>query len=331
MGVKIYETDRDYPGLFEEWEELGINTCFVSVDLARDSLFRDLAKENDIKLFVILPVFFNPEALESNPEWYAITDRGIKAKEEWVEFISPSQTEYVKARIVFIRDVVKEVKPDGISLDFIRYFAFWEKIYANRTLETIPNSSFDPESLSDFQDQTGIRIPPEMESVSDKAGWIINHYEPRFTEWKCRRIEQVAREIAMEVKKAIPDLIINIHLVPWRQSDFDGAVRKIVGQDVTFLSPLVDYISPMCYAHMLKREAQWVHDVVQDIYISTDSADVLPSIQVKEAYLETPLTASEFEANLRAALRHPSKGVVLWSWDHLELDPEKKVVLRRVF
>ena len=43
-GVKIYRTERDLPGVFEEWEALGINTVFVSEELASSGGFRALAR-----------------------------------------------------------------------------------------------------------------------------------------------------------------------------------------------------------------------------------------------------------------------------------------------
>ncbi len=58
---------------------------------------------------------------------------------------------------------------------------------------------------------------------------------------------------------------------------------------------------------------------------------VLPSIQVAPAYREGEIfTGDEFEAALRAALEPPSAGVVFWSWDHIEADPERAEVIRRV-
>jgi len=39
----------------------------------------------------------------------------------------------------------------------------------------------------------------------------------------------------------------------------------VAGQDVRALGPLVDYVSPMCYAHMLYREPTWVGRVTRDL------------------------------------------------------------------
>ena len=53
--------------------------------------------------------------------------------------------------------------------------------------------------------------------------------------------------------------------------------------------------------------------------------------EVAPAYREGEVFSSaEFEAALRAALEPPSAGVVFWSWDHIEADPERAEIIRRV-
>ncbi len=84
IGVKIYEQQTDYGPLFLQWKDLGINTAYVSVDLAYDIGFRTKAKQAGVDIYIIFPVFFNAEALKKHPDWYAITQKGALAKEEWV-------------------------------------------------------------------------------------------------------------------------------------------------------------------------------------------------------------------------------------------------------
>ena len=81
IGVKIYEQQTNYEFLFAEWKAIGINTAFISVDLAYDKTFRALARQNKVLIFIILPIFFNPEVLQANPDWYAITEAGKPAKD----------------------------------------------------------------------------------------------------------------------------------------------------------------------------------------------------------------------------------------------------------
>ena len=85
----------------------------------------------------------------------------------------------------------------------------------------------------------------------------------------------------------------------------------------------------MTYAPMVRQDPAWVHSVVQDVYRQTH-ADILPSIQVRQAYVPEPLTPEAFGEALRESLKPPSRGVVFWSWDALVQEPEKMAMVRTV-
>jgi hypothetical protein len=133
----------------------------------------------------------------------------------------------------------------------------------------------------------------------------------------------MVKDLAEAARKAKPGIKINIHTVPWRKGDFGGAAEAVAGQDIVQLAGFADYISPMCYHHMVERSPEWVHSVVADIFDRTQSS-IIPSIQVDKAYTERELSAAEFKAALDEALKPPSRGVIFWNWDALAKSPEKK-------
>lgn len=329
VGVKIYEFEKSFPELFEEWRSLGINTAFVSVALGSQKEFRELANRNDISIFLILPIFYNPDELQKRPDLFAITDSGEKANEDWVSFVCPTREDYRRQRIEYTKDLIRQFNPDGLSLDFIRYFVFWEKVYQDRTLNSLANTCFDASCLDKFQKDTKIRIPQGISDVREKAKWIIEHHVREWTEWKCQIITSLVKDISTEARRINSDIMINVHTVPWRQNDFEGAIKIIAGQNFAKIAPYTDYLSPMCYSHMLKRKPSWINSVVKDIYSLTNHK-IIPSIQVKEAYLTDTLSTSEFRNSLEEALKPPSKGVVFWSWEALDKDPEKKEVIKNL-
>ncbi len=326
IGVKIYEYEGNLPLLFAEWKRLGINTALVSESLASRNEFRSLAKEKGVAIFIIFPIFYDPESLEEVPDLYAVTDQGKQAKEEWVTFVCPSRQDFRKQKIRLAKDLVEKLDPDGLSIDFIRHFVFWEKVYPDRTLESLVNTCFDEHCMRKFQQDTEIVIPRSMDTVPKTVRWIRQNCLSEWTEWKCGLITSMIEEIAGEVRKIRPQILINVHAVPWRQTDFGGAVKIVAGQDFAKIAPVVDFLSPMTYAHMVKREPPWIHSVVMDIHVEAD-CKILPSIQVKEAYLKDRLTVEEFRASLTEALKPPSQGVVFWSWEALSSEPEKKDII----
>ncbi len=328
IGVKIYERAGDFPELFRDWRSLGINTAFVSAALASNPEFRGLARTNGIALFIILPTFQNPEALKERPDQAAITSEGKPAREEWVEFVCPSREDYRTRHVEYVKGLVRDCDPEGISLDFIRYFVFWEKVYPDRSPGSLPQTCFCPVCLERFQKETGIRIPGDLAGTVRQAEWILSRHLREWTEWKCGIVASLVETLAGEARRIKPGIKINLHAVPWRRRDFDGALRTIAAQDLARIGRSVDYISPMCYHHMVLRTPDWVHSVVED-FAGEVRVPVIPSIQVGEAYIDKPLLPEEFEAALAEALKPPSRGVVFWNWDALARSPEKREIVRR--
>jgi hypothetical protein len=328
IGVKIYAWEGDFGELFDEWRMLGINAAFVSEELLRKPRFRMLAQQYGVSVFVILPVFQNPEILGARPQMGAVTHLGQPAQEDWVQFVCPTRQEYRDEQALRIARLVGQHQPDGISLDFMRYFVYWEMVHPHRSPATLPDSCFDDSCLALFQHETGVAIPADLDGIPARAAWIHQNHAYPWAHWKCQVITSMVDEIVTAVKQTMPDVLVNLHAVPWRQDDFSGAIRAIAGQDFAALSRHVDFISPMCYTHMLLRPPAWVPSVVADVDQQA-RGKALPSIQVKEHYREQPFSAREFAHVLEVALHSPSQGVILWSWEALAAEPDRKAFLKR--
>ncbi len=329
VGVKMYEFKGDPKPLFRTFDELGINTLFISEALAGDKAFRAEAKVRRMPVFIILPIFMDPEALKADPGLAAITREGKPAKDDWVEFVCPSREEFRRRKVEWVRKVVSTLDPDGASLDFIRYFVYWEMVKPDRDPATLPDTCFCPFCMEKFGRETGIKVPEDLDTPVKAAAWVDAGHRDRWTAWKCANITSMVEGLATAARLAKPGIMVNLHAVPWRPEDFNGAIRRVAGQDFTSLSRIVDYISPMCYSLMQHRDAAWIASVAKGI-TAVSSAFILPSIQVRPSYPgDLPMDAAGFEAALDAALAPPSRGVVFWSWDHLAKEPGEMDVLRR--
>ena len=330
VGVMIYETERKIPGLFKEWQNLGVNTVFASEELTSSGGFRALAKKNGTDLFIIFPVFFAPEELSEDPDLWAITAGGERAKEDWVEFACPSRTDFRDRRVEEAQAIVKRLRPDGLSIDFIRHFVFWEMVGPDRDPDTLPDTCYCVHCLQAFTTFLGVppfSIPPQPQRA---ATWIKANAADAWVRFKAQTITSMAEEVADAVREIDPNILINLHIVPWRRDDYDGAIARVTGQDPSALSRIADSLSPTAYSFMLHRPPEWVASVVEDLDWVAD-CPVLPSIQVSPVYREGEVfSGGEFEAALRAALEPPSAGVIFWSWDHIEADPQRAEIIRRV-
>ncbi|MCK5146733.1 hypothetical protein KAR48_08245 [bacterium] len=327
IGVKIYEYDGDMQLLFDRMVDLGINTVFASPQLLSRQNFRDEAKATDMHTFVIIPTFYNPDHLKINPDDYAITQHGSHAIEEWVEFVCPSRKIYRQKHVQYIKDILRKTDADGLSIDFIRHFVFWEKIYPDTPFEDLPETCFCDSCVSTFFSDAGITPARKYADIHSRAAWIREHHRDAWTNWKCRLINDWTNEIIRAAHTVKPDIMINIHALPWHENDYDGAIRHISGQAIEKLAINATYISPMTYSHMLKQTPEWIHSVVKDFNLQT-TCKIIPSIQVGKAYLDEPVDTNEFEHGLISGLKHPSSGIIFWNWDHLAASPEKQRIVK---
>jgi uncharacterized lipoprotein YddW (UPF0748 family) len=193
----------------------------------------------------------------------------------------------------------------------------------------IPNTCYCPHCINSFSSETGIVIPASIIEVADISDWINNNYKEEWINWRKNVITSMVKDISEEAKKIKPSIKINIHAVPWRQNDFNNAIEVVAGQDFKSISAYVDIISPMCYAHMLKRKPEWINSVVEDISLKV-KCKIAPSIQVNMAYLNDPLDIGEFKKSLIESLKPPSSGVIFWSWEQLVERQEKLDILKDV-
>lgn len=325
-GVKIYGYNKaSFYSLFEKWQELGIDTAFAGETLALKPEFMKFAKQYGIKVFVILPTFYNPEALKKDPELFAVTGKGEKARDEWVEFVCPNRRDYRRQHLEKVKRLIRQIQPDGISFDFIRYFVFWEKVYPDKIPDPMDNTCFCTHCLEDMQKDLKFTFPAGLKSASQKAAWVLKHHKQKWVLWKSGIITSMVKDIASAAREVKQGILINVHTVPWRQKDFNGGQKVVTGQDIAALSPYTDFFSPMCYAHMVKQTPGWIHSVVKDIAAQTRKK-ILPSIQVGIAYRKEPLTPEVFMQSLRQSLEPPSHGVVFWNWKALAEDQAKQKI-----
>ena len=329
IGVKIYDYQGDYNVLVSKWEEMGINSAFVSNTMAADENFRTSLKSKDIRIFIIFPVFYNPEILAGDSTLYAITSSGSKARDEWVEFVCPSRIKYREALKKQVSEIAGSLNPDGISIDFIREFVYWEKIYPGRDFRTIDKACYCDTCINRFGNIYKVSVPETCRTVAEKAEWIDKNHSSEWDCYRCDLITGMIRELSDQVHAIRKEIIINVHIVPWRNDDFNNGIIKIAGQDLETIRSYTDYISPMCYSQMVKQDAQWISEVVKDMDLKA-AGKILPSIQVYPYYIDRQLTAADFRLCMQEALKPPSQGVVFFSWPLFEKDSSRMDVVREV-
>jgi hypothetical protein len=326
-GIKIYDYNGDYAGLVSKWKDIGINTCFLSTNLAADKGFRKILHKNKIRVYIIFPVFQNPEILRNDSSLYSIKNDGTIAKDDWVRFVCPSRSSYRIEKTEELADLIRDLNPDGISIDFIRQFVYWEMIYPDREPGTISSACFCDSCISEFLKENDLRLPDTCMTTARKADFLMVNHMERWDSFRCSLITSMVKKLAEKARSIKPDIKINVHAVPWRENDFSGALVHVAAQDLGAITPLADYVSPMCYSQMLKRDARWIAGVVEDMDRSC-RGKILPSIQVYPEYIDNTFTPDDLKDCIEEAIKPPSLGVVFFSWPLFEKDPARMEIAK---
>lgn len=251
------------------------------------------AHAKDIKVFPIFQTFFNDnETVTASNS--ALDKNGNQVSEEWLTFICPNEEIYKSKRLNEIKSLVKDIQPDGISLDFFRYFVYWESNSSN----SLTQSCFCSRCLNKFSDQYGISASPNE---------IINNYLDEWTEFKCNTIIDYAKKIHDVITEIKPDIMMNLHMVPWRQNDFDGSIKTFAAQDICALSDIFDSFQPMTYSSLMGQNINWIYNVTSDAAATVNSSYIIPCIQSTDANSE----------NFNTISQSPSSGYAIWPFEQL--------------
>ncbi len=347
--MKIYKRPDDLDALFSKWEKMKVDTAFTSIELALDPEFRQMAARKNIPIYLIFSAFFDPEALEKDPDLFAITNQGKIAKESWVEFVCPSNQDFQTKKINRLQKILEKVNPDGLSIDFIRHFVFWEMIYPDFNAEKFVDTCYCESCIARFLDEYNIDIPNKiLNSKSDPlpnlisghlpgqlntaviSTWIKSNYFEQWIEFRCELVLNFLKQILDCAHSVSSKIKTCVHVLPWREDDFSYAIKTISGQDIPAISQLVDFVSPMCYSHMVKQDPQWISNVVSS-QSNTIFSDIIPAIQVGRTYIDEPFSESEFNGTIDQATKTPSKGVIFWCWEAFEKEKVKQEVVSAFF
>jgi uncharacterized lipoprotein YddW (UPF0748 family) len=287
--------------------DLRVNAVFSAYGNL-DEQITSILRMNGIQVYAEVSLFFMNDIWETYPQSQPI-DRDGKPMHQihWYTGACPNQSDLRADKIQFIKELLKGYNIDGILLDFIRYPCHWEEVRS----PDIKEYCFCPVCLEKFQHEVGVK--PEGEP------WIS---------WKCRQITQYVREIREVLNDNMLDVKLGMFTVPWRDKDFNRAMRGIIGQDVNELSEYIDIFCPMTYHKLSAQPVSWIGDTVRYFDDATGKL-ILPCIQTMDSPVEvSPL---EFEQSFEQALQKPSAGVLVFHFEDLMKNNEKEQLVKSVF
>jgi hypothetical protein len=312
-------------------KKIGVNQILVFSDQVLKPKAASILTNSGIDLWLIAPIFYHDDnqgdslsaqiqlaELGRIPHWAICNDGQIAQQAgSWLKMVCPNDKEYLDYRIESFKPALRSCNFTGISLDFIRYFTWWEHTRPDTNPQSFRNSCFCSVCVNDFLNEFN-NINKNINEYLEKpkatieiASFIMENYICEWTDYKCKKIDKSIKYILAILRKEFPELKSNIHAVPYISTIYNNAIKSILGQDFSLLSERVDYISPMTYNLMMERQALWINDVTCDVVKEINSrVPVIPTI-------ECEVKNDIFEESLINALKPPSSGVALWQFECL--------------
>lgn len=277
-----------------------------------------------VKLWLNLPVFFNPARLEERPGDHAVTNRGRPAVRDWCRFVCPTTPGYVDDLAERWRDLAARLHPERISLDFIRHFVFWERVSLDGSPEEIEDGCWCPRCRAMFERDTGLRVPETA-----PRGPAVGPLRDAWGKWKTDLISRTAKRLFDAIREGCPDARLLVKLVPWREDELGNAIRVSAGQDRAALARLVDATVPMTFSHVLGRDEAWKTAHQNDLRATTGKPTA-SYVQCAALFDMPPIPLERVEAELRAAVAGDWEAVPVFCFEQLAAAPEVAATVRRV-
>ena len=155
----------------------------------------------------------------------------------------------------------------------------------------------------------------------------MKYHQETWTAWKCRQITSFVQQVRAIIDQAPRKILLGLFSIPWEPTDFDGAIKSIIGQDYQALAPHVDCFSPMVYHVLCGRDVPWIAEITAWVGKETGKP-VWPIVQV----MDDPDTVSpqELRQAVHTALAATgSDGVIIFNLK--ALNAEKLTVMQEVF
>ena len=339
-GVKLYSVPKNLDATIQLWHQLGFDTLFIGQACKTDSNFLERLQTEGFFVNLIEPVFLADETTDK--KLLAITKDGTPASDTWVRFVCPTNKEWLDSFYErFTAD--SKLNVNSLSLDFIRFFQFWEVINPDSTNPNLKETCYCPRCLE--QRKTFRKENPTNSQLEDDELWrcsIINQIVKNCLRIKNEAMNDVCTSEAnndirtnatnSNVKK------LGLHAVPWKKSTFNGALSRILGQDLSTLSKSVDFFTPMAYHHMLHQNVSYIKDLMEDLENQINvieeknnvncRREIVPSVQLKKYYRDEDISLEENFQTIMTAMEAGHGNVVYFQWTDIEENPKITALLK---
>ncbi len=338
-SIKAYSVPGDAIAAAALWRTTGFDWVMLApscLDSPGTAGLLSAIRGEGLRWSAIEPVFLADEGTvahagtvahgASGESELSIGESGLPLIAEWVRFACPSKVAHAR-RVEERLRAHAELAPDGMSLDFARFWQFWERVPENAKGDSLRSGCFCPDCRADRASRGfgGAGAPGgNLAAAADSSA------EADISAWRRDVVERRIAALSSLARGLLPGVVLGLHTVPWGAEEYGGAITRVLGQDIAALAPFVDYLTPMAYHHMVGRDPEWIGRVAAD-QAARSGLPVVPCAQTAPAYAGRELPAGEFIAAAEAALRAGGGSMALYRHEDLAASPEKAAALRELF
>jgi len=306
-GVKLYVIPENLDETIEKWHQLGFDTLFIGQSCKNNLGFLKRLQKEKFFVNLIEPVFLAEKNI--NKKYLAVKEDGSEAVDGWVRFICPSNKKMLSA---FYRRLKKDslLPVNSLSLDFIRFFQFWETINPQQEHADLVQTCYCKKCQ---------KAQKKYDSIE---------------EWRCSVVSSVVEKSEKIIKKKCGSKFIGLHLVPWSKYTLGNARQRILGQNIKMLKAHVNFFTPMLYHHMLHQSPDYVPYTLELLKNEIEGVvPFIPSIQAKEYYRQEKLTVEEITETARKCLKlgKHRKNLIYFQWTDIEENQKLFDSLKRLY
>ncbi len=306
-----------------------------------DSAWMDALRRHGLRVLQTSAVLFNPEALDRFSDARPVNALGdVSTQFDWYVGICPTHDAYLEEKLGLLRRVDRELSPDGMFLQFMRYPGFWENWTWNPTYRFSNDDRFCfcDRCRGRFSEAMHVNLRPG--TLASQAQEILTDFPDAWNSWRIRTVADIVTRARETIERGSRSIMLNT--LPFPSADFEGLdVRaEFAAQDLKTLSTLVDRFELMTYLQILNRPLSWLEQSIQDARsLLPPEQEIVCTLQVDQLYTRgihaarnrAPLVSAEdINRAARTALCAGSDGIVFYHWTDFLVDEAAGGSKRRV-
>lgn len=289
------------PRLKEALCALNLDSIIISQSSLTEEVLKDLKTSFKFEIYVEITGFEGQGLLDKFPDAKSKTYEDIPTAKDWYVGVCPTH-EGVRHEIKSRISKAIQLDVNGIWLQFMHYPTKWDDVDP-----VIMDSCYCDRCIEKFQKYVGDTF--EYSGSEELYLLIDGSYYQEWLDFKAKNITSMFEYAKNAINESGKTIKLGYFTPPWDESEYRAGLQRILAQERSLLTPLVDVTSPMLFHKSVGEDVSWIKNKVD--YFWNLAADFMPIIQSEN------IDTNDFRLALEYATTSPSVGVCVNDFDVL--------------